>query len=66
MGTSQLFWICYNVSKGIKLCIVFNPVKHTSKNLTKGKKSKKKGKIACIKILIVTLLMLLQQNIDSR
>lgn len=58
MDTIQLFWICYNVSKAIKLFIVFNSVKHTFKTLTKGKKSKKKGKITCIKILIVTLLML--------
>lgn len=60
MGTIQLFWIRYNVSKPIKLSIVFNSVKHTFKILTKGKKSKKKGKITCIKILTVTLLMLVK------
>ena len=57
MDMVPLFWVWCNVSKAMKLFIVFIPVKLTSKHLSKGKKLKRKGKITYIKILIVIFLI---------
>lgn len=65
MDMFQLFWVWYNVSKAVEVLIVFNQVKLVSKLLTKGKKSERKRKITCIKIVYSTTLYISKLLIAS-